>query len=177
VIRSCAVGIRVKSGWASAILVGLDRGRPQYVHRGRLLLADPKVPKSAQPYHRGFSRLQKDPATIAHLTAVVHKVASRSLAAFLGECKRQGHSPQVLALVVGSTIDPATVSNEHIRAHAYEGQLFRSALERAAGRLGLRPTIMRERDVPQRVTIGHRMGIRRAWGTPVARRVSIQRQQ
>jgi hypothetical protein len=39
---------------------------------------------------------------------------------------------RTLGLVVGSVIDPATIGNDHIRAHALEGQLFRSALERAA---------------------------------------------
>ena len=39
-----------------------------------------------------------------------------------------------LALVVGSVIDPASIGNDHIRAHALEGQLFRTALERAARR-------------------------------------------
>ena len=34
--------------------------------------------------------------------------------------------------VVGSVIDPATIANDHIRAHALEGRLFRRALERAA---------------------------------------------
>jgi hypothetical protein len=37
-----------------------------------------------------------------------------------------------VALVVGSVIDPATIANDHIRAHALEGRLFRTALERAA---------------------------------------------
>ena len=37
-----------------------------------------------------------------------------------------------IALVVGSVIDPMTIANDHIRAHALEGQLFRTALERAA---------------------------------------------
>lgn len=37
-------------------------------------------------------------------------------------CRRAG-------LVVGSLIDPAAVSNPHIRAHASEGRLFRLVLE------------------------------------------------
>jgi hypothetical protein len=33
--------------------------------------------------------------------------------------------------VVGSLVDPATLHNEHIRAHGLEGQLFRTVLEDA----------------------------------------------
>jgi hypothetical protein len=32
---------------------------------------------------------------------------------------------------VGSLVDPATLHNEHIRAHGLEGQLFRTVLEDA----------------------------------------------
>ena len=46
--------------------------------------------------------------------------------------RRQGWTVRGLALVVGSVIDPRSIGNDHIRAHALEGQLFRSALERAA---------------------------------------------
>src|SRR5256884_6499616 len=37
-----------------------------------------------------------------------------------------------------SLIDPARIGNDHIRAHALEGQLFRTALERAAHAARLR---------------------------------------
>jgi hypothetical protein len=33
------------------------------------------------------------------------------------------------AFVVGSQIDPAEIANSHVRAHASEGRLFRSAVE------------------------------------------------
>src|SRR5881227_1968172 len=46
--------------------------------------------------------------------------------------RTQGRTVRALALVVGSVIDPASIGNDHIRAHALEGQLFRTALERAA---------------------------------------------
>jgi hypothetical protein len=34
-------------------------------------------------------------------------------------------------MVVGSVIDPTSVRNPHIRAHAHEGRLFRTVLEEA----------------------------------------------
>jgi len=36
-----------------------------------------------------------------------------------------------VGLVVGSVVNPAILHNDHIRAHAHEGQLFRGALEDA----------------------------------------------
>jgi hypothetical protein len=48
--------------------------------------------------------------------------------------------------VIGSQLDPATITNPHIRAHALEGLLFRSALEQALNAHGIRTLILMERD-------------------------------
>jgi hypothetical protein len=40
-----------------------------------------------------------------------------------------GYAVRGAALVVGSLVEPASLHNEHIRAHALEGQLFRTVLE------------------------------------------------
>jgi hypothetical protein len=146
-MAKAAVGIRVKSGWASAVVVSAGGDGLRFLSRARLLLSDPHIPKSAQPYHRGFGTLQKDRAVLRRLTRVVHAAAARSLRAPLKQVTAAGHRPAVVALVVGSTIDPQRITNEHIRAHACEAQLFRTALARAAQRLALRCTVTRERDL------------------------------
>jgi hypothetical protein len=48
-----------------------------------------------------------------------------------------GPTPTRIGIVVGSIIDPATIANPHIRAHAQEGQLFRTVVETAAKKLGI----------------------------------------
>jgi hypothetical protein len=48
--------------------------------------------------------------------------------------------------VVGSKIDPTLIANPHIRAHALEGQLFRTALVNALRTKGIRSMILTERD-------------------------------
>src|SRR5437016_5594444 len=68
------------------------------------------------------------------LRGTVRRVTRRSLARLLARYRVQGRTVRGLALVVGSVIDPASIGNDHIRAHALEGQLFRTALERAARR-------------------------------------------
>lgn len=146
-LMTAVLGIRVKSGWASAVLIGAEHSSPVFLHRGRLLLADPKVPKSSQPYHRGFGRLQKDEAILEKLTGIVYAAAARSLAGFVNECHAKGHQPAAITLVVGSTIDPERIGNEHIRAHASEARLFRVALERAASAVNLSCVATRERDL------------------------------
>ena len=51
------------------------------------------------------------------------------------------------ALVVGSVIDPQQVANPHIRAHANEGQLFRTVVEEALRSHGVRCDVIVEKQL------------------------------
>jgi hypothetical protein len=48
--------------------------------------------------------------------------------------------------VVGSQIDPTIIANPHIRAHAFEGRLFRSAVEQILEAHQIRAGVFLERD-------------------------------
>ena len=71
------------------------------------------------------------------LRSTVERVTRRSLTRLLARYRGQGRTVRGVALVVGSVIDPAAIRNDHIRAHALEGQLFRTALQHAAQRARL----------------------------------------
>ena len=105
---------------------------PRVVDRRTIALSDASVPTSRQPYHAVMGARPSDaPQVERRLRGIVERVTRRSLTALLREYRRTRRVGGV-ALVVGSTIDPASIGNDHIRAHALEGQLFRTALERAA---------------------------------------------
>lgn len=110
-------------------------GAPRVVDRQVLALSDAAVPASRQPYHAMLRARQGDRSALERrLRGIVERVTRRSLSQLLARYRGQGRTVRGLALVVGSLIDPASLGNDHIRAHALEGQLFRTALERAAGR-------------------------------------------
>jgi len=46
-----AVGFRVKSGWATAVLLVGPVKLPRVIDRRVLKLSDPAAPQSSQPYH------------------------------------------------------------------------------------------------------------------------------
>ena len=126
------LGCRVKSGWATAVLVIGSRRAPRVVDRRAIELSDARVPTSRQPYHAVMEAAPRNAARLERtLRRVVERVTKRSLRGLLSEYRRQGRTVRGVALVVGSVIDPATIGNDHIRAHALEGQLFRAALEGA----------------------------------------------
>src|SRR5207245_3994796 len=58
-----------------------------------------------------------------------------------------------VGVVVGSDIDPKRIANPHIRAHASEGRLFRTVVERAAKRHALRSVTTVERDMMPLATV------------------------
>src|SRR5207244_11186067 len=126
------LGVVVKSGGAAVVLVAARSRSPHVGDRRTMELSDAAVPTSGQPYHAVMgARSSEAPRVERRLRGIVERVPRRSLAALLGEYRR-ARRVRGVALVVGSTIDPATIGNDHIRAHALEGQLFRTALERAA---------------------------------------------
>ncbi|HVH66459.1 MAG TPA: hypothetical protein VM716_01180 [Gemmatimonadales bacterium] len=115
------------------VLVEGPARAPRVVDHRSIDLSDPAVPTSRQPYHAVLGARSGAAAKLERsLRRLVERVTRRSLSALLREYRRQGRVVRGVALVVGSVIDPTTITNDHIRAHALEGQLFRTALERAA---------------------------------------------
>jgi hypothetical protein len=131
-----ALGFRVKSGFAIAVMLRGPAGAPTVIARRIVELSDPDVVETRQPYHHGFYTHEEDGGTIARRLKIVEGCAQRSVTTLLAdeslaECRGAG-------LVVGSVIDPKTVGNPHIRAHASEGQLFRTVLQSALESHGIR---------------------------------------
>jgi hypothetical protein len=139
-----ALGFRVKSGWAMAVLLAGPSNAPKLVRCQAVLLSDPKIPQSKQPHHAALNLPGKEGKEVAEkLCRVVAGAAKQSVQQLLEQAVADGYSLVGAGLVVGSLVDPATLHNEHIRAHGLEGQLFRTALEEA----------LREQRIPSRVLL------------------------
>lgn len=142
-----ALGFRVKSGWAMAVLLAEPSNAPKLVRCQAVLLSDPKIPRSKQPYHAALDRPGKEGKTLAEkLCRAVAGAAKQSVQQLLEQAMTDGYSVLGAGLVVGSLVDPATLHNEHIRAHGLEGQLFRTALEDALREHGLPSRVLLEKN-------------------------------
>jgi hypothetical protein len=124
-----ALGFRVKSGWATAVLLSGPAGAPAVADRTQVALSDPAIPHSRQPHHAATGVAQTDSAVLAQLIEVVHRCARRSVAQLLDRHRAAGYRIVGAGIVVGSDAPPEGIANPHIRAHACEGRLFRTALE------------------------------------------------
>jgi hypothetical protein len=142
-----AVGFTVKSGWAAAVLLTVVGRTPRVLASRRVELSDPNVPDSRQPYHDGFGTARKEGAALSRLLESVQTFGRRSVTRALDDLESSGTRLAGAAVVAGSLTDPETISNEHIRIHAREGQLFRRVIEDALAGRGVRCEIRRERDL------------------------------
>src|SRR5437660_11342005 len=141
-----ALGLRVKSGWATAILLVGPAREPRVADRRVIELSDPAVPSSRQPYHAMMGATPAQGAKLERrLGSVVARITRRSVRPLLREYRTTGYAVRRAALVVGSDIDPARIANDHIRAHALEGRLFRTVLEQACRSFGLQASVLVER--------------------------------
>jgi hypothetical protein len=151
-------GFRVKSGYAIAVLVDGTRSRPDAVARAVVDLCDPTVPETKQPHHDGFGVEMDDRREIARRTKIIERCAATSIEAFIRRTTDAAARPLTHGvLVVGSVIDPETVGNPHIRAHAYEGQLFRTVLAGALQANGVACDVVVDKTLPRSAAIAKLM--------------------
>lgn len=142
-----ALGFRVKSGWAMAVLLTGPSSVPKLVGCQTVLLSDPNIPESKQPHHAALDVPGKEGKAVAErLCRVVVGAAKQSVQELLEQAAAGGYGIIGAGLVVGSLAEPATLHNEHIRAHGLEGQLFRTALEDALREQGLPSRVLLEKN-------------------------------
>lgn len=145
--KKAALGFRVKSGRAIAVLVSGSKNSPQVLDCRVVLLSDPSQPDTVQPYHARMGKLEENPTKIKRRTGIIERAAKKSVAALLKEYRAKGVKIQNAGLVVGSLIDPASIGNPHVRAHALEGRLFRTVLEKALRSQKVPSFVILERDI------------------------------
>jgi hypothetical protein len=143
--QRAVIGFRIKSGWATAVLLTGPIEAPIVRDAAVVELSDPTVPISKQPYHAGMGVARKQDFALERLLASINAYSQGSLAALLNRYVVMGHSLSEAGLVVGSDCDPSTITNPHIRVHAAEGRLFRTVVEQALTRSGIPSSIFVER--------------------------------
>ena len=138
------LGLRIRSGLAIAVAVSGDERAWTILSRHEVALTDGTGQYARFPFH---------PVLEMESASAAEKATREALAAIKATTKQEiAALVQALqpldgaALVVGSVIDPAKVSNPHIRTHASEGRLFRETIGAELERHGVPYRTMVERD-------------------------------
>lgn len=151
--KIAGLGFRIKSGCAIVVLLSGSIDSRELRDSRVIQLSDPRFPGTRQPYHAAMGKLETDTKKTSRRADRVHRIAKQSVAKMLADCRRRDFSISRACLVVGSQIDPATIGNPHIRAHALEGRLFRSAVEQALNKNGVHSFILLEREAYEKASM------------------------
>jgi len=155
--QSRTLGFRVKSGWATAVLIANAVKAPTVQVSRVIDLSDPAVRGSRQPYHAGLGTEQTDTAKVTRLVRGIEQFSRRQIAALLEEFGAEQRVRRA-AVVVASLTDPASIGNQHMRAHGSEGQLFRTVLVDGLERCGVTVRVVLEREVYELLGKARRRG-------------------
>ena len=132
------LGLRAKTGRAIAVVIA---NGPAFVARREIELIDPSMPATAEPYHQ-FMEMEWERAVVAvqPLVEAIERVATEAVGALIAEL-----GVRRIAVVGAPERTLEKIGNNHIRAHAAEGVLFRHVLEVAAARNDVKYTTFNER--------------------------------
>ena len=146
-----AMGLASHSGWAAAVVLGGSPGDPQVLARSRVEMADPRSPKSRQPYHAVEDLGVEEAARrLEGYMAVAERMAHAAIQALAEDASGRGYRAASAGILdsagpKGSSL--ASILASHALIHAADGDHFRQALASAAQRSGLAVFRVRARDL------------------------------
>jgi hypothetical protein len=106
---------------------------PIVLLREEVPLSDRGKPKTWQPFHAVMDLpWEKALAATRPAAQAARAAGARSLRELQTRARGAGAKWVGAGIVAGGAIDPATIGNPHIRAHAAEGRFFREAAEAGA---------------------------------------------
>ena len=147
-----ALGFRVHLGWAAGVAVAGGRAKVALLWREKLVLTDPTVRASHEPYHKAAELLPDFEAArglVHEGTKAVRAATRKSVRAWLRELRAQGFEPTkaIVLLSSGRDFPLESVLRSHAMIHSAEGALCRDALQRACHGAKIAVAGVRERDL------------------------------
>lgn len=127
------IGLKAKTGRAIAVVLRGPADSPQLVKRIELILTDPRIPATFQPYHEVMDLpWNESQVKVKPFIRAIEKVAAKALSDLIRDLQSEGLKVGGIGIAGTADRDLAKLGNYHIRAHAAEGLLFRQVLEFAA---------------------------------------------
>jgi len=128
-----AAGCRAKTGRAVCVVLTGTPAAPEFVWRGEVALVDPAWPEPLGPYHAVMDLpWHEAEVAVQPLVARIEAAARTAIESLLQQMAAIGGKVTTLGVVGSPDRSLAKLGNNHIRAHAAEGILFRRVLESAA---------------------------------------------
>jgi hypothetical protein len=156
-----ALGLRVHSGWAAAVVVGGTPSALVVLDRRRIVLADEgALPGSKQPFHAMEGRKAPEAERMhAAFVADAGRRAVEELRKVLRDAASAGHALPGCGILLSSARplpDLSRILASHALIHTAEGVHFRDALAEAAGACSMNVIPVTEREVEARAAAAAR---------------------
>jgi hypothetical protein len=146
-----ALGFRAHSGWAALVAVAGTIDAPRILERRRIIIADPEMPGSKQPYHAAAGMpVPKAEALVRTAINSSRALASEAISVAIKALRSRGHEVVACGVILGSakTLPPLEkILSAHPLLHTAEGEMFRDVLVWAAKELCLPVTGVREKSI------------------------------
>ena len=153
-MTNAALGLRAHSGWAALVAVAGTPRAPMVIDRRRIELADSSIAGSKQPYHVAEGlKLAKASDLVDRCAEAARHLAAEAFRAAIADLRTKGHDVVACGLLLASGRPlPAleSILASHALIHTADGELFRDALVRAAGRFRLPVIRVREKELHAR---------------------------
>ena len=146
-----ALGFRAHSGWAALVVVAGTPREPVAVHRRRVIIADPAIPGSKQPFHAAEGwPLAKTEEYLNRCIGRTKLMARDAVSTLIASLQESGHSVRGCGILGASgrpLPDIAATLASHALIHTAEGELFRNALIAAGEDCRLPVTRVKEKEL------------------------------
>jgi len=131
-----ALGFRAHSGWAALVAVSGTIAAPRVLERRRIVIADPEIPGSKQPYHAAAGLPFDQAGTlVGDAIESSRALALEAISATVKSFRSQGHEVAGCGVLLGSgkaLPELQKVLASHALIHTAEGEMFREVLVWAA---------------------------------------------
>ena len=149
--KPAAIGCRAHSGWAALVIVAGPVSSPKILDRRRIVIADPEIPGSKQPYHTAEKlTLTQAEKLVTRCTERSRALARQELRAAVEQARNSGHEVAGCGIVLASgrpLPDLAATLASHALIHTAEGELFRNVIADACRELNVPVMGVKERDL------------------------------
>jgi len=146
-----ALGFRAHSGWAALVAVAGTIDAPRVLERRRIIIADPDMPGSKQPYHAAADMpFPKAEALVRAAIESSRALAVEAISVAIQALRSRGHEVARCGVILGSgkpLPGLEKILTSHPLLHTAEGEMFRDVLLWAAKELRLSVAGVREKSL------------------------------
>jgi hypothetical protein len=158
--KKAALGFRVHSGWAAAVVVCVDKGAPVVLTRQRIHLVETFTYEFRQPYHTAEKMLLEQAREfIARMQAEARRLADGAIREIETRTQEQGAKLTRCGLLLASgrpLPELEKILASHTIIHTADGELFREALLHASARCDLQEFTVKEKELLDRAAAAFR---------------------